>query len=82
MQEVFESSEPLEQRAILGFLLQNPTIRGKKLDYTLRKPFDTVLELAKNPTGLCIIKIVRTYFAAFGGGGQKSEKSACTEELK
>jgi hypothetical protein len=35
---------------------------------------------------LCILKIVRTHFAAFSGGGQNSEKligkSACIEELK
>ena len=49
MQEIFESSELLEKRAILGFLLQNPTIKGKKLEFTLRKPFDTVLELANRP---------------------------------
>ena len=50
--DLFESSELIEKRAILGFLLQNPTVSGKKLEFTLRKPFDTVLELATCPTGL------------------------------
>jgi hypothetical protein len=52
MKEIFESSEVLEKRAILNFILQNPTVSGKKLDITLRKPFDAVLELAACPTGL------------------------------
>ncbi|OGZ43576.1 MAG: hypothetical protein A3J55_01545 [Candidatus Ryanbacteria bacterium RIFCSPHIGHO2_02_FULL_45_17b] len=50
--DIFESSEPMEKRAILGFILQNPTVSGKKLEFTMRKPFDTVLELATCPTGL------------------------------
>jgi DNA invertase Pin-like site-specific DNA recombinase len=50
--DIFESSEPMEKRAILGFILQNPMVSGKKLEFTMRKPFDTVLELAACPTGL------------------------------
>ncbi|MBI1999092.1 MAG: hypothetical protein HYS74_00355 [Parcubacteria group bacterium] len=50
--DIFESSEPMEKRAILGFILQNPTVSGKKLEFTMRKPFDAVLELATCPTGL------------------------------
>jgi hypothetical protein len=52
--DIFESSEPMEKRAILGFILQNPTVSGKKLEFTMRKPFDAVLELATCPTGLPI----------------------------
>ena len=50
--EIFESSELVEKRAILNFLLQNPTVDGRKLEFTLRKPFDTVLALAHHPVGL------------------------------
>ena len=50
--DIFESSEPMEKRAILGFILQNPTVSGKKLEFTMRKPFDAVLELATCPAGL------------------------------
>lgn len=46
MKEIFESSEPLEKRAFLNFLLQNPTVDGKKLDFTLKNPFNLILELA------------------------------------
>lgn len=50
MKEIFESSELLEKRAILNYLLQNPTVSGKTLHYTLRNPFNTVLELANRPS--------------------------------
>ena len=50
--EIFDSSEIQEKRSILNFLLQNPTVDGKKLEFSLRKPFDTVLELAHRPTRL------------------------------
>lgn len=46
MREIFDSSEVMEKRAILGYLLQNPTVKDKEITYELRKPFDTVLELA------------------------------------
>jgi len=50
--EIFDSSEIDEKRAILGFILQNPVVEGKKLDFTLRKPFDTVLAVAGCPNVL------------------------------
>jgi len=50
--DIFESSEPMEKRAILGFMLQNPTVSGKNIELALRKPFNTALELATCPTGL------------------------------
>ncbi len=43
--EIFESSELPEKRAILNYILQNPTVSGKTLNFELKKPFDTVLEL-------------------------------------
>jgi hypothetical protein len=41
--ELFESSEVMEKRQLLNFLLQNCELRGKKLEYKLKAPFDTVL---------------------------------------
>lgn len=52
VKEIFEGSEVHEKRAILNFLLQNPTVQGKNLEFTLRKPFDTVLELTTCPNWL------------------------------
>ncbi len=48
--DIFKSSEVHEKRAILNFLLQNPTVEGKKLNYSLKIPFNSILELAQNPT--------------------------------
>lgn len=41
--EIFESSEPQEKRQLLNFLLQNLELKGKKLQYTTKAPFDTIL---------------------------------------
>ena len=60
MKEIFDSSEVHEKRAILNLLLQNPKVSGKKLEFTLRKPFDAVLELASHPTQLRLLDDVRT----------------------
>lgn len=50
MGSIFKDSEPAEKKAILQFLLQNATANGKKLEYKLKKPFDTVLSYAHHPT--------------------------------
>ena len=47
--EIFESSEPREKRVFLNYLLQNPTVNGKEPMFTLRSPFDLVLELTNSP---------------------------------
>ncbi len=44
--DIFNSSETCEKRALLGFLLQNPVVEDKKLLFTLKKPWDVVLQLA------------------------------------
>lgn len=50
---IFEnSSEPAKKRAFLNYLLQNPTVNGKNLDFTIASPFNLVLELADSPTWL------------------------------
>ncbi|MEY4440389.1 MAG: hypothetical protein RLY49_15 [Candidatus Parcubacteria bacterium] len=52
IREIFESSEIQEKRQILNYILQNPTVNGKKLEFTMAKPFNLVLELANCPTWL------------------------------
>ncbi|MDP3710519.1 MAG: hypothetical protein Q8R29_02215 [bacterium] len=49
---IFESSELHEKRAFLNYLLQNPTVNEKTLGFTLRSPFNLVLELADSPIWL------------------------------
>ena len=50
--QVFEGSEPATQRQILNFLLQNLTLDNKKLSFTLKTPFDRVLEANRCSTML------------------------------
>lgn len=50
--EIFESSETIEKRQFLNYLLQNPTVNEKKLCFTIASPFNLVLELADNPNWL------------------------------
>ena len=45
--EIFESSEVNEKRAILNFLLQNPTLNGRKLLFKLKSPFDDISKCGK-----------------------------------
>ncbi len=50
---IFEnSSEPAEKRAFLNYILQNPTVNGKKLYFSIASPFNLVLELASSPNWL------------------------------
>ncbi len=49
---IFKRSEPQEKRMFLNYLLQNPTVDGKKLEFTLRKPFNLVHELTVCPNWL------------------------------
>ena len=45
--EIFRNSEVLEKRQLLNFLLQNPQLQGKNLVFTLKTPFDRVLEASR-----------------------------------
>lgn len=42
--EIFENSEPDVKRQILNFLVQNAELDGKNLNFTLKKPFDGLLQ--------------------------------------
>ena len=50
--EIFKSSEVPEQRQFLNFLLQNCELQGKKLEFSLRNPFDRILATRNRPIGL------------------------------
>lgn len=50
---IFEnSSDTAGKRAFLSTLLQNPTVNGKKLCFTIASPYNLVLELASHPNWL------------------------------
>jgi len=38
--ELFERSKPEQKRQLLAFVFSNLRLRGKKLDFSLRSPFD------------------------------------------
>lgn len=46
--EIFESSQVEEKRQLLNFLFRNLQLDGKKLQYKLKTPFDTVLLVQNN----------------------------------
>ena len=50
--DIFNSSEPQEKRALLNYLLQNPSVNEKTLVYTMRSPFNLMLSLDDRPIGL------------------------------
>jgi len=58
--EIFESSEIQEKRQLLNFLLQNLELKGKKLLYKLKTPFDTVLLFDSHTRWLPLLDRFRT----------------------
>lgn len=48
--EIFISSEVEEKRQFLGFLLQSCTLKDKKLEFSLRSPFNLILDLPHHIT--------------------------------
>ena len=59
-EELGKSSEVLKQRAILNYLLQNCVANGKKLEFSLRSPYNHILTFTKLPTGLPLLDVFRT----------------------
>jgi hypothetical protein len=59
--DLFENcSDPMQKRAFLNFLLQNPTVNAKKLEFSIVSPFNLVLELSDSPNLLRGLDDVRT----------------------
>lgn len=50
--ELEKSSDITGKRQFLSYLLQNPTVNGKNLEFTIASPFNLVLELASHPNWL------------------------------
>jgi hypothetical protein len=50
--ELFKSSEVLEKRAILNYLLQNCVANGNELEFSIRSPYNHILTFANQPTWL------------------------------
>jgi len=59
--EIFESSEVNEKRTLLNFLLQNPTLSGRKLLFKLKSPFDIIAQHSKTQDWLPLLDTFRTF---------------------
>lgn len=59
--DIFESSEIPEKRQLLSFLIQNPRVNGKKLEFELQKPFDLILKRSQYTTLLTWVDSFRTW---------------------
>ena len=65
--ELFESSEREQKRQLLQFVLQNCQLRGKNIDFTLKKPFDAILLANKSQDWLRTLNFEKD----LRSGGQK-----------
>ncbi|OGH17155.1 MAG: hypothetical protein A2869_01960 [Candidatus Levybacteria bacterium RIFCSPHIGHO2_01_FULL_40_58] len=53
--EIFKSSEDEEKRQFLQFMLQNSVLDGRKVEFTLQKPFDDLLKYAELKAWLALM---------------------------
>lgn len=51
-EDILKRSEPAERRQFLNLLFQNLVLDGKKLNFELKTPFDTVLQASNCPAML------------------------------
>ena len=51
--EIFKSSKPERQRALINFALSNLMLDGDQLVWKYKKPFDLMVSCAKNANWLC-----------------------------
>jgi len=58
--DYYKSSKPDEKRQLLNFLLSNCKLKHKKLDFTLKQPFDTILLHASRSDWLPLLDAFRT----------------------
>jgi hypothetical protein len=58
--ELFERSKPEQKRQLLAFVFSNLRLRGKKLEFSLRSPFDLMANRASYSSWLAFLNTVRT----------------------
>jgi len=59
-EDIFKSSEPMEKRQLLNFLLQNLRLDGSKLAFELKEPFNMIVATRHQPIGLPVYRMFRT----------------------
>ena len=58
--ELFKSSGIEEKQQIISLLFPNLFLDGKKVEFSLRKPFDELINLSERPTWLPLGTTLRT----------------------
>jgi hypothetical protein len=58
--DLFERSNNAEKRLLIGFVFSNLTLEGPTLGYSLRKPFDLLVDLAKSQEWRPMLEALRT----------------------
>jgi hypothetical protein len=58
--ELFERSKPEQKRQLLAFVFSNLRLRGKKLEFSLRSPFDLMVDRASYSSWPAFLNTVRT----------------------
>ena len=58
--DLFDRSNNAEKRLLIGFVFSNLTLEGPTLGYSLRKPFDLLVDLAKSQEWRPILDALRT----------------------
>jgi len=58
--ELFDRSKTEQKRELLAFVFSNLRLRGKTLDFSLRSPFDLMVNQADHASWLAFLHTVRT----------------------
>jgi site-specific DNA recombinase len=58
--ELFERSKIEQKRQLIAFVFSNLRLSGKKLEFSLRSPFDLMADRATYPSWLAFLNTVRT----------------------
>jgi site-specific DNA recombinase len=58
--ELFERSKIEQKRELIAFVFSNLRLNGKKLDYSLRSPFDLMVNRRDHSSWLAFLNTVRT----------------------
>ena len=58
--ELFERSKTEQKRELLAFVFSNLRLRGKNLEFSLRSPFDLMVNRADHASWLAFLNTVRT----------------------
>lgn len=53
--QLFESSKTSEKRELINFVFSNLALRGARLEYALRKPFDMLVNLSMSEAWLPVL---------------------------